>query len=147
VAIVVGFNILLIAVCAYAFWRGGPPERWAAVACLVAAAATLLIPLPRQYHFRTVETEILMIDVALLAALTVIAMKANRFWPLWATAAHSTAVAVHLAKVANPALVWPVYAFASSSSSLVVILLLWWGTLRHQRRLKRLGTDAPWRLT
>lgn len=142
--VVAAFNALLLVTCGYAIWRGGKPEQWTAAALLTAAAATLLVHLPRTAHFRDLETEVLLVDLTLLALLLGIALKANRYWPLWTTAIHASAVAVHLAKLANPALVWPVYAFAASVSSIPIQLILFWATVRHRQRLKRFGIDAPW---
>jgi hypothetical protein len=147
VAVIIGFFLYLLAVCGYAIWRGGAPERLAAVACLLATAATVAGTLPRENDFASIELEVLAVDLALLAALFGIALKANRFWPIFATASHLVAVAVHLAKAANPALVGPVYAFASSGTSLLVLLILWAGTVRHRRRLRLQGSDPPWRVT
>ncbi len=146
-AIVLGFSLSLLAVCGYANRRGGAPERMTAVACLVATAATVAGTLPRENDFAAVEPEVLLVDLALLAVLLAIAFKANRFWPIFAAASHSIAVAVHLAKAANPSLVAPVYAFASSGTSLLVLLLLWIGTIRHRRRLRIYGSDPSWRAT
>jgi len=147
VAIILGFNLFLIAACAYAIWRGGVPEQLVAVACLAAAAATRLIHMPHEFYFRNMETEIAIVDLALLACLVWVALKANRFWPIWATAAHSTAVAVHLARAFNPSMDWPVYALAASASSIAVLAILWVGAARHHRRLRRFGSDPPWRRT
>jgi hypothetical protein len=146
VGIVLAFNLFLIATCGYAISRGGPPERWAGVALLVAAACTILVHMPRtDTHFRSLEAGLIVIDGALLAALAAIAIRANRYWPLWMTAIHATAVAVHIAKAVNPSIVWPIYATAASVSSIPIQILLAWGTFRHRRRLERNGTDPPWR--
>ena len=145
--VILGFNLLLFAICGYALWRGGSPERWGAGSCLLAAAATLIAPLPGGPVYRSLEIEIMVIDLVLLAVLLVLAMKANRYWPIWAAAAHSTAVAVHLTKAINPSIVWPLYAVAASASSIAVILILWVGTLRHRKRLRLYGSDRPWRTT
>ncbi len=138
------FNLLLLVSCGFAAVRGGKPEQWAAAALLTAAGATLLINLPRSAHFRNVETEVLLVDLALLAALVVLALRANRFWPIWITALHASTVAVHLAKAANPELVWPVYATAAQASAVPIQLILLWAAMRHRRRRKRMGSDPPW---
>lgn len=142
--VVVAFFLLLFGTCGYAIARGGRPEQLAGCALLLAATTTLLINLPRTVYFRDLETEVLLVDAALLAALVAIAMRANRFWPLWMTAMHAGTLAVHLAKAANPSLVWPVYSFAASASSIPIQILLLWGTMRHRRRLRLFGSDPPW---
>ncbi|HEX8639684.1 MAG TPA: hypothetical protein VF704_00865 [Allosphingosinicella sp.] len=142
--LVAAFNALLLVTCGYAIWQGGKPEQWTAAALLTAAAATLLVHLPRSAHFRSLETEVLLVDLALLALLVAVALKANRYWPLWLSAIHAGTVAVHLAKLANPSLVWPVYAYAASASSIPMQLMLFWAAVRHRRRLARFGSDPPW---
>lgn len=132
-------------VCCYAFWRGGAPERLASLACLVAAAATIIVNLPTRATSERLEVEVFILDLLLLLFLLGLALTANRFWPLWMTAAHSVAVAVHLAKAANPGMDWPVYTLFSKGSALAVLAILWAGTLRHRRRLKTRGSDSPWR--
>jgi flagellar motor component MotA len=143
-AIVVGFFLYLLAVCGYAFWRGSAPERVVACACLVAVAATVAATLPRENDFEVVEFEVLIVDASLLAVLFYIALRANRFWPIVATSLQAVTVVVHLAKAANPELVAPVYAFASTGTSLGILLCLWIGTLRHRRRLRKYGNDPSW---
>jgi len=145
VAFVIGFQLVLVGVCFYAFWRGGTPERLAGLAGLVAAAATIIVNLRTEAGSERLEVEVLIVDLVLLVFLVWLAVKANRFWPLWMTAAHGIAIAVHLAKAATPEIDWPVYTFFSKGSALAVLAILWLGTLRHRRRLRTHGSDPPWR--
>jgi hypothetical protein len=144
VLVVVAFFLLLFGTCGYAIARGGRPEQLVGCALLLAAATTLLINLPRTVYFQNFEAEVLLVDSALLAALVAVALRANRYWPLWVTAIHASALAVHLAKLANPSLVWPLYSFAASVSSIPIQLILLWATIRHRRRVRELGSDSPW---
>lgn len=142
--VILAFNLFLLLTSGYAIWKGGKPERWAGAAFLLAAAATLLMNLPRQAHFQSLEVEVLVIDAALLALLIFLALRANRYWPLWMVAIHASTVAVHFAKLVNPSLVWPLYATAAQISSIPMQLLIAWATMRHQRRLRSFGSDRPW---
>jgi hypothetical protein len=144
VLVVVAFFLLLFGTCGYAIARGGRPEQLAGCALLLAATTTLLINLPRTVYFRNLETEVLLVDAALLAALVALALRANRYWPIWVTAMHAGTLAVHLAKFANPSLDWPLYSFAASVSSIPIQLILLWATIRHRRRLRQFGMDPPW---
>lgn len=144
-AITIGFNLLLVSICLYAIWRGGLPEQLVAAGVIVASAATSLGHLFWETHFRVFQVEIFIIDSAFLVFLMWVAFKARRSWPLWATAVHSTAVAVHLAKALKPEIDWPIYALFAQGSGLVVLALLWLGTIRHRRRLRLTGADMPWR--
>ena len=144
--VVVAFNLLLLVTSGYAIWKGGKPEQWAGAALLTAAALTLLTNLLNEVGpFHNMEPVVMLVDIGLLAALVALALKANRYWPIWITAIHASAVAIHFAKLANPALVWPLYAFAASVSSVPIQIILLWATIRHQRRMKLYGIDTPWR--
>ena len=46
--------------------------------------------------------EIFAIDLVALLALTVLTLKSDRFWPMWATAFHLLAVTVHGATMVDP---------------------------------------------
>ncbi len=143
--VVAAFALLLLSAWAYAVWRGGAPERWTAFAFLIAHAATRMIQLTRLEYFQRLEVGILIIDALLLAFLIAVALKANRYWPIWMTALHASTVAVHLAKLMKPSIVPPVYGYGISFLSIPMLLILCWATFRHRRRLKRFGSDPPWR--
>lgn len=142
--ILIVFNLLLLAACGYALLRGGRPEQTVAAMLLAAALATFLVHMPRDLHFWNAEIETLGIDVALLAGLGWVALRANRFWPLWMFAIHASAVAVHLSKLIDPTLLAGVYAIAATVSSFPMMALLVAGAARHRRRMKRTGSDMPW---
>jgi len=137
------FNIVQILVCGYAWWRGGQPERVVALLLMAAGLGTLLMPtVPRgfdQLHWR-----ILAIDVALLAALGVVALRAARFWPLWLAAMHLIAIAVHFAKAYHPFLLPWIYAVAVGQLAYAMLALLLVGTIRHQHRRHAAGADPDW---
>lgn len=141
----VGFNLLLAASCLYALWRGGIPEQLGAAAYLVANAATSLAHLVGEFGFRVFQLEIFIIDAAFLIFLIWLAFSANRFWPSWAAAIYSTPVAIHLAKAIIPAMDWPFYALLVQVSSFIWPPLIWIATMLHRHRLKRDGSDTPWR--
>ncbi|HYN45718.1 MAG TPA: hypothetical protein VES64_03410, partial [Allosphingosinicella sp.] len=77
------FSALLISCTAYALRRGGPPEKVTAILFTLGAyytVAALSESIPR---FRSVEVEVLIVDLFLLVALVALALRADRFWPLW----------------------------------------------------------------
>ena len=74
---------LLFGVCAYAFWRGRAEERWAAAVCLLASLISVALLGPVQLRYSGIEIGVLAVDMVTFAAFTWIALKSERFWPLW----------------------------------------------------------------
>ncbi|WP_448582171.1 hypothetical protein [Thermaurantiacus sp.] len=72
---------------------GGRDEKNAATAMLVAA---LTSPLVQQQSFVQVDLRLVAIDILLLIVLTGIAMKSNRYWPIFATGFMLNGTLVHL---------------------------------------------------
>lgn len=127
-------SFLLIAV-AYAFWRGGRPEKQ--------AAATLLAMLvfDRAYHALGAETGYFEVDVfhvfndgwALLALLS-IALTADRFWPLWIAALQVIAFCAHYVRIADLTVPPIVYAVMIRFPYWLQIAVLLFGTWNFARR-------------
>ncbi|MCR5873963.1 hypothetical protein LRS10_07130 [Phenylobacterium sp. J426] len=88
-----------MAVCAVAALRGRNEERLAAGGLLAGWALTMVA---YRYQGHQVEWGILLIDVALLALLAWIALRSERYWPIFAAGFHLLAVVTHLARSADP---------------------------------------------
>jgi hypothetical protein len=138
------FNVLLVATCGYALLRGGGPEQVAAIMLFCAAMATLALNLTAPLSFRGLEIGVLAIDLLLLVGLIALSLCADRFWTLWITAFHASAVAVHLVRMTNPQLLPFVYLVAAGLMSIPMQLVLAWATRRHQTRMIANGTDNSW---
>jgi hypothetical protein len=138
------FNIFLIGTCCYAFVRGGAPER--IVAALFPAAAAISVLWGRQISdvFAKPAYGLLAVDLALLLALTAVALKANRNWTMTVAAMQLIMVSVHLIRILNPDTIRPVYTVMLALWSWPMVLLLALGTFQHRRRLKRNGRDRSW---
>jgi hypothetical protein len=101
------FVILLGSCAGYALLFGGACEAWAAGLQLAAFAAGwaikagLSLALPSHH----VATGLFAIDLALLSALVLLAIRATRFWPLWIAGFHCASVVAHVAKLLNPGMV------------------------------------------
>lgn len=141
---VVLFNIVLFGACAYAFVAGGAPERWTALVFAAGALATFLIPYQRHVSYHSVHAMILGVDMIVLAALVGIALRANRFWPLYVSSLHVITIAIHGVKAFQPTLVPWMYAGASAKIAYPMLVLLAIGALRHRHRLARFGSDRDW---
>jgi hypothetical protein len=138
------FNSLLLVCCGYALLRGGAPERFGAGIFLVATASTVLAASGPASRFGSVELGILIVDVGMLLALSILALRAERFWPLWVTALQLIGAAGHAIKLADPEGFPWTYAFALAFWSYPMLLILALGTWRHQMRLAKFGVDRSW---
>ncbi|WP_218843554.1 MULTISPECIES: hypothetical protein [unclassified Sphingomonas] len=139
---IVAFLLLIAAVTIHAAWRGGAPERCAAVAMLLAAIATSLTDLKAPLPFRTVQWQLVWIDAALFAVLFFIALTANRFWPLWIAAIQCLALGAHASRAFASDILPLAYWFILGKLAYPMLLLLVIGTERHHRRSRR-GTGDP----
>lgn len=128
----------------FAHFRGGPPERYAAAILLV------WISTDTAYHlifgrsdWGYVDPVHLLLDGAQLAAITWIALQANRMWPLWAAAAALVCFAGHLAVFARPEGMQRAYWALTQIPQYIQLAALLLGIVAHIRRVKRLG--GPYR--
>jgi hypothetical protein len=91
----VALSIIFIATCGIAFRWGGFDERLTACAFIANAILTNLVSEfdPNRYaHTATLQ---FYADVALLAMLLVLALRSDRFWPMWAAAFQLILILVH----------------------------------------------------
>jgi hypothetical protein len=109
-----------------------------------AVALTQLAVAGATSRFSSVELGILAVDVVMLLGLLGLALRAERFWPIWAVAFHLISTAGHAVKVVDPAVLRWGYAFALAMWSYPMLALLAIGTWNHQRRVKRTGVDVSW---
>ena len=130
------YYAILVAVCAYAFLRGRVDERMAAGTCIAATFATNLVYSPVG-SYAGIETGVLIVDSLALIGFIVIALRTDRFWPLWVAGLQLTTLIAHLFKFLDLDLVPKVYAAASRFWVYPIFLIIVIGTWRsHQRRLR-----------
>jgi len=140
------FLVAFLLCASYAIKTGGQPER----AAMLAQALALL--LSSATGFLTVSggfwTEVpgwLIADGLLLIALTGLALRANRYWPIALAGLQMAAMFAHLTKAIYPAL--PPFGYA-------LLLQMWaWpmlattaiGIRAHQLRVRRSGPEPDWK--
>lgn len=130
----------------YAIRAGGRPERAAMLAQGLALTLTLATGfLTVSGGFLKEVTGWLIADGLLLVALTWLALRANRLWPIVLAGLQLAAVFAHLTKAIYPEL--PAFGYA-------IFLQLWaWpmlatsalGIRAHKRRVARHGPEADWK--
>jgi hypothetical protein len=136
------FGIVVI----YSTLRGGGPERVTAAAyvlALLGSASVGFLTVPG--HFRVVSFGLFLVDSVLFIGLAVIAVRANRWWPIPAAGCQLVAVLVHTGKKLDPAMIPDSYIFLTDIWSWPMVVLLGLGTWAHRRRLANGIVVADWK--
>ena len=131
------FAPLLVAVCIYAWWRGGPDERFVAATCLAGTAATMFAISPLRERYAGVEEGLMLVDLAVLAGFITVALRSKRFWPLWVAGLQLTTSIGHILKGVDQNLVPWAYGAALQFWGYPILVILAIGTYRSHRRLRR----------
>ena len=126
--------LLLIAVAAYALWRGDRDERVIALICVAASVSSLLVVSAWQSSFSDIEIGILLVDQLTLFGFIAVALVSRRFWPLWAAGFQLTASMAHLMKAIHFELMPQAYAAAERLWVYPIFVAIVVGTWRAQRR-------------
>ena len=128
------FWAILLLACGYAMWRGRSDERVIAVACLLASLATRFAISPIQVRYASLETGLMIIDLLVLLVFIWIALRSERFWPLWIAGLQLTNSISHVMKLVNVDLIPQAYGAAAALWSYPILLILAIGTWRSNRR-------------
>jgi hypothetical protein len=130
--------IALVLSAAAGLWRGGWPERAAAFGMVGAWFVSALFQSSLQR--RGVQTGVMITDILLLALLLAIALKSDRWWPMWAAAFQAMNVVVHLAVLADAKIWGWAYFTGGAVFSYLVMLSLLVGALSRPGRRKPAAT-------
>jgi hypothetical protein len=129
--------------CLYAAVRGGSPERWGAGLYLVNWVLSNLAAYLSRRDFLTTETGLMAVDAAYLIVMVALALKAQRFWPLWAAALQLDTVLTHILMFSKATPPFS-YGFALWLWGLPIPVLIGIGAWRHRQRVKQWGSDPAW---
>lgn len=137
--------LTLLALCwAYSLGRGGAPEKIGATILVVGSLLTAAAIDDGRGSFQGVEVGVVLIDILCSLAFVALALRADRFWPLWIAALQVGGTAGHAVKFIDPHIVPRAYAFMLAAWAYPMLVLLFAGTWRHRRRLARFGVDKSW---
>ncbi|HJV41698.1 hypothetical protein [Caulobacter sp.] len=135
--------VALLVTVGAAAWRGAWPERFGAAAMVVAWVASALVY--NSILLRGFQVAPMLVDLALTLALLYVALRSDRWWPMWACAFQALNVVLHFALAADDVL-WRWAAWlASSCFSYLAMLALLCGALGRPRA--PVPTDAASPLT
>jgi hypothetical protein len=132
------FNVLLLGSCGYALLKGTRDAQIVAVTTLVASFASYFLV----SRYAGVEVGVLAVDVMVLSAFTAVALKSDRFWPLWIAGLQLTVTFGHALRAVEDQMVPIAYAvslrFWSYPIQIILIVAVW----RSQRRKQRARTPV-----
>ena len=138
------FWAFLFVTCGYALWRGRKYEQLSALVFIAASIVSVLARTTGQARYLGVEHSDLVIDILVLAALVAIALRSDRFWPLWVAGLQLTISMSHVLKAIQPGLLPLAYAAAERFWSYPTLIILFIGAWRqHQRRISEQRQALP----
>ena len=132
------FNLLLFGCCGYALWKGTRDARIIGATCLIAAFASY----PFLTQYAGIEITVLLVDLIVLALFVGVALRSDRFWPLWIAGLHLTTVIGHALKLMSGDLVPLAYAVALRMWAYPELIILAVAVWRSERR--RRFPDRDW---
>ncbi len=138
------FLAFLLAALGFAAWRGGAPERAMAAIALGVVGADAILHRYIPVEFATLDVGHLAIDLFGVSATTALALCAHRFWPMIAAVLHVLPLLAHTSRMLDMTLHPAAYLTMQVAASWLVPPLLILATWRHQRRLRRRGSDPSW---
>ena len=128
------FWALLLITCGYALWRGRKYEQISAIVVLTASLVSVVARAEVQQPYLQMEIGDLVIDTLVLIAFVVIALRSDRFWPLWVAGLQLTISMSHIFKALEPNLLPLAYAAAERFWSYPTLVILFVGAWRQHRR-------------
>lgn len=137
--------VTLLALCTlYAFWAGGWPERVGAAAYSLSVAATHVILTAQHQRWLNVENGVFIVDALIFLAFVAIALRADRYWPIWVSAFLGLGVLGHLGRLAGPDVLWWAYAVVLTIWSYPILALITLGSFLHRRKMARSAAGRSW---
>jgi len=137
------FRFLLVLVAAYAFLRGSRDERQVGLVLVTGVVATTLVLSPIANRYNGLETSVMLVDVAVFAGFLWVALRSERFWPLWIAGLQLTTIIGHVLKAVDIHLFARAYGAALSFWGYPIVLILAIGTWRATRRARRAAEGMP----
>lgn len=131
------FWAILLLTCGYAVWRGNRYEQLAGAICIGASVTSYLTHSPVHLRYLTVESSDLLVDTAVLLAFVAIALRSDRFWPLWVAGLQLTISMSHFFKAIDVDLMPRAYAAAERFWAYPTLMIIAVGAWRaHRRRVE-----------
>jgi hypothetical protein len=131
------FRVLLALVALYAILRGTRDEQQVGILFVIGVIASELVLPPIRDRYEGVETNLMLVDLAVFAGFLWVALRSDRFWPLWIAGLQLTAILGHILKLVDIHLFARAYAAALFFWAWPMMVILAIGTWRSHRRAQR----------
>ncbi len=105
-------------------------------------ASELVLP-PIRERYEGIETKLMLVDLCVFAGFLWVALRSDRFWPLWIAGLQLTAILGHILKVIDVQLFARAYAAALFFWAWPMVIILAIGTWRANRRDRRERSTTP----
>jgi len=126
------FDLLLFGTCGYALLYGRQDAKIVGAMCIAASIASLAVA----SRYSGVEIGVLAIDLLTLAVFLFVALRSDRFWPLWISGLQLTTTIGHVLKAIQLDLVPIAYAVALRFWAYPILIILAVATWRSRRGLE-----------
>ncbi|MEO5707477.1 MAG: hypothetical protein ABIT10_11620 [Alteraurantiacibacter sp.] len=139
--------LIIFALTAYAFARGAGPEKQvgAILTSMVVLFLGYRLLTPESGAYDKIDPGLLVIDLVVLVLLALVAIRANRIYPLWLLAAQLIATLMHLGRELDSHVPPIAYFLLIHGPSYIQVLAYALGLAAHRRRVRRFGTYPSWR--
>ena len=131
------FRILLAIVALYVLFQGRRDERYVGIILVLGVIATHFAISPLSSRFAGVETHVMAVDIPVFGGFLWVALRSERFWPLWIAGLQLTTILGHVLKAVDAQLFSRAYGAALVFWSYPIVLILAIGTWRSHRRRQR----------
>lgn len=125
------FALLLFATCGYALAYGRRDARIVGAACVAASVASVIVA----SRYSGVELGVLSIDLVTLGVFVFVALRSDRFWPLWISGLQLTTTVGHALKAIQLDLVPIAYAVSLRFWAYPILIILAVATWRSRPKL------------
>ena len=139
------FAAAFLACTVFVFFVGGKPERAAMLVQLLALLLSLSAISFRAIPGRGLPIGLALVDLGLALALCILALRANRIWPIVLAGMQIATLFAHLAKLLSfplPAAGYVIFVQFWAWPMLIVTAV---GTYRHRSRARRFGEEPDWK--
>jgi hypothetical protein len=131
---VILFDLLLFGSCGYALLKGTRDAQIVAVTTLVANFASYLVV----SRYAGIETGVLAVDILVLVAFIAVALRSDRFWPLWIAGLQLTTTFGHVLRAIEDQMMPIAYAVSLRlwvyPIHIILIIAVWRSQVRNQRQ-------------
>ena len=124
--------------------RGRADERMVAGVCIAASVISVAVLSPMSVRYTTIEEGEVAVDLVVLAVFLLVALRSDRFWPLWIAGLQLTTILAHLLKAIDFKLLPFAYGAAERFWSYPILVIIAVGAWRQHRR--HLADSNPARL-